>query len=87
MTDIKAAKLPKEVAGFLTLAAERHTAFHFRNIAEFYCHADETVQDLMERSGLVIIDFDKAIEYGFVHMTDRLGQIADVEEYGGENAT
>jgi hypothetical protein len=80
MADIKAAKLPKDVTEFLTLAAERHTAFHFRNIAEFYCHADEKVQDLMERSGLVIIDFDKAIEYGFVHMTDRLCQLADAAE-------
>jgi hypothetical protein len=34
----------------------------------------------MERSGLIIIDFDKAIEYGFVHMTERLGQLADIEE-------
>jgi hypothetical protein len=80
MADIRAANLPKEVEEFLMLAAERHTAFHFRNIAEFYCHADATTQDLMERSGLVIIDFDKAIEYGFVHMTDRLCQLADAAE-------
>lgn len=84
MADIKAAKLPKEVAEFLALAAERHTSFHFRNIAEYYCHANEQVQDLMERSGLVIIDFKKAIEYGFVHMTERLGQLADIEESGGD---
>lgn len=80
MAEIKAANLPKEVAEFLTLAAERHTSFHFRNIAEYYCHANEQVQDLMERSGLVIIDFKKAIEYGFVHMTERLGAIVDLEE-------
>jgi hypothetical protein len=77
---IKAAKLPAETEAFLLLAAERHTSFHFRNIAEFYCHATPEVQDLMERSGLIIIDFDKAIEYGFVHMTERLGQLADIEE-------
>jgi hypothetical protein len=29
---------------------------------------------------MVIIDFKKAIEYGFVHLTDRLGDIADLEE-------
>jgi hypothetical protein len=81
---IKAAKLPAETEAFLLLAAERHTSFHFRNIAEFYCHATPEVQDLMERSGLVIIDFDKAIEYGFVHMTDRLGQLADAAEMKDE---
>jgi hypothetical protein len=86
VADIKAADLPKEVAEFLMLAAERHTSFHFRNIAEFYCHADATTQDLMERSGLVIIDFDKAIECGFVHMTDRLGQLADAAEMKDEEA-
>ena len=77
---IKAAKLPTDIESFLLLAAERHTSFHFRNIAEFYCHATPEVQNLMERSGLIIIDFDKAIEYGFVHMTERLGQLADIEE-------
>jgi hypothetical protein len=80
LQDIESADIPPDIAGFLKLAAERHTSFHFRNIAEFYCHASPIVQDLMERSGLVIIDFDKAVEYGFVHLTDRLGKIADVEE-------
>ena len=61
-------------------AAERHTIFNFRQIAEYYCHADAKLQDLMERSGLVIIDFHKAIEYGFVHLTERLGQLVDLEE-------
>jgi hypothetical protein len=64
----------------LRFAAERHTVFNFRQIAEYYCHADATLQDLMERSGMVIIDFEKAIEYGFVHLTERLGEIADLEE-------
>ena len=82
IADIDAAGLPDDVAGFLRLAAERHTAFHFRRIAEYYCHAEPAVQDLMERSGLVIIDFKKAIEYGFVHLTERLGKLADIE--GGE---
>lgn len=78
--EIKSANIPKEVAKFLISAAERHTSFHFARIAEFYCHASPQVQDLMEKSGLVIIDFDKAIEYGFVHMTERLGALADLEE-------
>jgi len=85
IAEIDAAGLPDEVAHFLRLAAERHTAFHFRRIAEFYCHADAKVQDLMEKSGLVIIDFKKAIEYGFVHMTERLGKLADLEESEDED--
>ena len=80
IAEIERAEIPKDVAQFLKLAAERHTAFHFARIAEFYCHADAKLQDLMEKSGLVIIDFKKAIEYGFVHLTERLGEIADLEE-------
>ncbi len=81
---IEAAKLPNEVAEFLRFAAERHTKFHFRNIAEFYCHADKPTQDLMEKSALIIIDFNKAIENGFVHLTKRLGALADIEEADDE---
>lgn len=80
LAGIKAAKLSKEVAEFLRCAAERHTVFNFRQIAEFYCHADEKLQDLMEKSGLVIIDFDKAVENGFANLTERLGRLADQEE-------
>lgn len=80
IASIDSAGIPDEIAGFLRQAAERHTVFNFRQIAEYYCHADATVQDLMERSGLVIIDFNKAIEYGFVHLTERLGKLADLEE-------
>jgi hypothetical protein len=78
--EIDKADLPEDVKEFMRLSAERHTVFNFRQIAEYYCHANPTLQDLMERSGMVIIDFDKAIEYGFVHLTERLGALADIEE-------
>ena len=77
--EINKADLPSDVKEFMRLAAERHTVFNFRQIAEYYCHANATLQDLMERSGLIIIDYNKAIEYGFVHLTERLGQLADNE--------
>jgi hypothetical protein len=76
---IRTATLPSEVAEFLSWAAERHTQFHFARIAEFYCHADPATKELMENSALVIIDFNKAIEGGFVKLTSALGAIADVE--------
>ncbi len=86
IAEIDAAEIPKEVAQFMRFAAERHTVFNFRQIAEFYCHADAKVQNLMEKSALVIIDFKKAIENGFVHLTERLGALADQEEADEENA-
>ena len=77
--EIVSADLPPEVAAFMSAAADRHTVFNFKNIAEFYAHSDEKTQNLMERSALVIIDFDKAIENGFVKlgqgMMDQVRQI------------
>ena len=70
--EIRCANLPKEVEGFLLVAAERHTVFDFRRVADFYSHADARVQRLMEKSALVIIDFDKAIENGFMVLTKEI---------------
>lgn len=53
---------------FLKLAATRHVVFDFRQIAEYYAHAKKPMQDLMEDSALVIIDFEKAIEHGYVKL-------------------
>ena len=40
------------------------------------------VQELMEDSALVIFDFDKAVEHGFVKLTSGLAEIYS-EEQGG----
>jgi len=79
-TSIMAADVPDDVRKFLLSAAERHTVFNFAEIAEFYAHAEAPVQDLMERSALVIIDFDKAIEHGYVQVTSTMGILADEDE-------
>jgi len=75
-SEIEAANLDDDLRRFLLSAAERHTVFNFAQIAEFYAHADADVQHLMERSGLVIIDFDKAVENGFVSMSEILADLA-----------
>jgi hypothetical protein len=77
--EIECANLPDDVRTFLHFAAERHTVFNFRNIAEFYAHSDAYTQNLMERSALVIIDFDRAIEEGFVQLSKELMEIAGQE--------
>jgi len=75
-SEIEAAGLDDDLRQFLLSAAERHTVFNFAQIAEFYAHADAEIQHLMERSGLVIIDFDKAVENGFVTMSHVLAELA-----------
>jgi hypothetical protein len=65
---------PSEVREFLRLAAQRHSVFNYEKIAEYYCHAPKEVQELMEKSALVILDFQKAIENGFVTLTNELAE-------------
>jgi len=77
-------ELPEEIKSFLLLAAQRHTVFHYSKIAEYYCHASTTIQKLIEDSALVIIDFNASLERGFIHLTDRLQQLADQEKENEE---
>ena len=62
--------IPEEIKKFLIVSASRHIVFNYANIAEFYAHADKEIQDLMEDSALVIIDFNKAIELGYVRLSE-----------------
>lgn len=75
--EIKDKKLPKDIEFFLINAASRHIVFNYENIAEFYCHQHSEIQDLMEKSALVIIDFSKAIENGFVKLTEEIKEIME----------
>lgn len=68
LADIELADIPDDIKGFLKLAAHRHTAFNYSKIADYYATATKEVQQLFEQSALVIIDFDQAIENGFVRL-------------------
>jgi len=70
--EIESAILPDGVKEFLKYAAMRHTVFNFDKIAEFYAHSDKSIQALMENSALVVIDFQKAIELGFVKLSEAI---------------
>lgn len=71
---------PKEKE-FLRLAAQRHLVFNYSKIADYYAHSPKEVQELMQNSALVIIDFDKAIENGFVELTKNITK-QFLEDYG-----
>ena len=71
-------RLPAEVASFLRAAATRHYRFNYEQIAEFYSHAPEDIQALFEGSALVIVDFDQAIEHGWVRVCERLCSLAGI---------
>ena len=69
---IDESNVSEEQKEMLRICAYRHAVIHFDNIAEYYAHQDKEMQNLMEENALVIIDFDRAIEKGFVDMTDKL---------------
>ncbi|MEB3209565.1 MAG: ParB N-terminal domain-containing protein [Synechococcus sp.] len=72
IADIEGSKLSADEKAFLIAAAHRHTVFDFGKIADFYAHSQPEVQRLMEDSALVIIDFDKAIEQGYVRLSENI---------------
>jgi hypothetical protein len=61
---------------FLRSAAERHAVFNYGKIAEYYCHADPGIQELMEESALVIIDFNSAMKNGYVKLKKEIAALA-----------
>lgn len=73
--EIENSGLNDEIKNFLIKAAERHNVFDYRKIAEYYAQATEEVQRLMEKSALVIIDYDDAIKNGYVNFKKGLGEI------------
>jgi hypothetical protein len=72
IADIEKSKLTSDEKAFLIAAAHRHTVFDFGKIADFFAHSAPETQKLMQDSALVIIDFDKAIEQGYVRLSESI---------------
>lgn len=81
LKDIKASNLAKEQKEFLIKASQRHVVFDYGKIAEYYAHQDKEMQGLMEKSALVIIDFNDAIKNGFVEVRKTIEDlVGDIDE-------
>lgn len=77
--EIEQAEISEDDKEFLKRAAQRHTAFNYRKIAEYYANANDDVKKLMERSALVIIDLENAIANGYAKLSDRLQELRENE--------
>jgi hypothetical protein len=77
---IDESNLPRDIKEFLTIAANRHVQFDYKQIAEFYPHQSPEIQHLMEESALVIIDAEDAIRNGYANF---LTTITDLEQMDG----
>jgi len=74
LADIEAADLPEDEKEFLRIAARRHTVINFKRVADYYAHSPAPVQKLMEDSALIIIDFERAIELGYVKLSEEIAK-------------
>ena len=75
LLDIDTAIISDDEKAFLKAAAARHVVFNYQEIAEYYCHSTPEVQKLFEQSALVIIDFNDAVDAGFVKMTEAIDSL------------
>lgn len=69
---IRKSNVSEEIKEFLLIASYRHAVFHYENIAEFYAHMDKETQELFEDNALIIIDFNKAIEQGYIELSEEI---------------
>lgn len=76
---IENSNVSEEEKKFLKLAATRHIVFNYERIADYYASASKEMQELMEQSALVIIDFDRAIELGFVQLNEKMRRLYEQE--------
>lgn len=76
---IKKSNVTDEQKDFLIKSAQRHLVFNYAKIAEYYAHQDKEMQELMEDSALIIIDYDDAIKNGYMHLKSEIEQLEEDE--------
>lgn len=79
--EINNSNVSSEEKNFLIDAAKRHNVFNYEKIAEYYANSSKEMQNLMEHSALVIIDFERAIQLGYVRLCEEI-KTQYLEEYG-----
>lgn len=75
IAEIQNLEVTKEIKEFLISSAYRHNVFNYSKIADFYAHSEKKVQDIMEKLALVIIDYNKAYENGYITLTKDLAKL------------
>lgn len=75
MAEISRSSVSDEEKQFLKFAATRHIVFNYSKIADYYAHSNKELQELMEKSALVIIDFNDAIANGYVELSKEIYSI------------
>lgn len=82
--EIQNSSLSYEEKEFLINASKRHNVFDYGKIAEYYAHADEEMQKLMEKSALVIIDYNDAVLNGYTTLSEKLKNLMEKDRNNNE---
>ena len=82
--EINKSNVSEEQKEFLIKSAQRHLDFNYSKIAEYYAHQDKEMQELMEKSALVIIDYEDAIKNGYVEISKDIEEMKDEELFNEE---
>ena len=64
---LKKGEITSAEAKFLKICASRWIKFHYGKVAQWYAtKASPAMKDLLEKSAMVLLNLDKAVEYGIV---------------------
>lgn len=92
MSEIDDSNVTEDEKEFLRLAATRHIVFNYSRIADYYANASKEMQELMEKSALVIIDINDAIANGYAKLSKNVeniirttGDVAESPSYTEED--
>jgi len=80
IASINSSNIAEEEKRFLRIAATRHVRFNYGKAADYYAHSSREAQELFEDSALVIIDYEKAIEKGFVQLYNTVEELSESNE-------
>lgn len=80
LKEIEKANITEEQKDFLIKSAQRHLAFNYSKIAEYYAHQNKEMQELMEKSALILIDYEDAIKNGYAELKKEIDLLSEEEE-------
>ena len=80
LDEIENSDLSYDEKSFLRKAAQRHLVFNYRKVAEYYANASEEMQALMEKSALVIIDYNDAIMNGYSTLSQKVQKMLEADK-------
>ena len=80
LEEIENSDLAYDEKQFLIKAAQRHLVFNYKKVAEYYAAASEEMQDLMEKSALVIIDYNDAIMNGYTKLSEKIKKLMEADK-------